>query len=126
VVKTRRARVHRVAGALYALLLGLFFYAAALDGAASGVPWCETTPISWELFQGPAPADALHRNEAAAIHMTIRWHARYSAASRGRTWIGCVESVSVTNTMEPSLSWVIPGKADDRVLAHEQAHFDLN
>lgn len=125
-VQTRGVRVRIVAGSLFALLLGLFSYAAVLDGAASSMPWCETTPISWDLFQCPAPADAVHRNEAAAIHMTIRWHARYSVTSRGRTWVGHVESVAVTNTMEPSLSWVVPGKADDRVLGHEQAHFDLN
>jgi len=34
--------------------------------------------------------------------------------------------VAVTNTMEPSLSWVVPGKGDGRILRHEQAHFDLN
>jgi len=58
--------------------------------------------------------------------MTIRWHASYSVTSSGSTWIGRVQNVTVTNTMEPSLSWVVPGKADARVLRHEQGHFDLN
>jgi predicted secreted Zn-dependent protease len=34
--------------------------------------------------------------------------------------------VTVTNTMEPSLSWVVAGKATAQVLRHEQGHFDLN
>ena len=90
------------------------------------VPWDASTPLTWDLFRCAAPADAVHRNEAAAIHMTIRWHAKYSVTSSGSNWTGHVTSVTVTNTMEPSLSWVVPGKGDDRVLRHEQGHFDLN
>jgi len=58
--------------------------------------------------------------------MTIRWHASYSVTSTGSMWAGRVQSVTVTNTMEPSLSWVVPGKGNARVLLHEQGHFDLN
>ena len=40
--------------------------------------------------------------------------------------MGQVAAITVTNTMEPERSWVVPGKAFDNVLSHERLHFDLN
>jgi hypothetical protein len=122
----RRSSIRVVAAPLLACLLGLAAFAAASDGSASSVPWDASTPLTWDLFRCAPPADAVHRSEAAAIHMTIHWHASYSVTSNGSGWTGHVTSVAVTNTMEPSLSWVVPGKGDGRILRHEQAHFDLN
>ena len=91
------------------------------------VDWDQESPIDWSLFQGIPPSDASQRTGAAAIHMTIRWHASYSVSSiNGATWTGHVSSVTVINTMEPTQSWVLPGKAFVSALDHEQLHFDLN
>ncbi len=91
------------------------------------INWDHANPITWSLFQGTPPADATQRTEAAAIHMTIRWHASYSVSSiNGTAWIGQVATITVTNTMEPTHSWVVPGKTFASVLRHEQLHFDLN
>ena len=117
----------RVAGAtLLTCLIGVAAFGTTSDGSVLRVPWDASTPLTWDLFRCVAPPDAVHRSEAAAIHMTIRWHASYSVTSSGGAWTGHVKAVTVTNTMEPSLSWFVPGKADDLVLRHEQAHFDLN
>ena len=100
---------------------------ATTAGDPSHVDWDQAAPITWSLFQGTPPADASQRTEAAAIHMTIRWHASYSVSSiNGTTWTGQVASITVTNTMEPAYSWVVSGKAFSNVLGHEQSHFDLN
>jgi hypothetical protein len=115
-----------VAIPLLACLIGFSALATSSDGSVPGIPWNAATPLTWDLFRATPPADAVNRTEAAAIHMTIRWHASYSVTSNGGSWTGLVESVTVTNTMAPSLSWVVLGKADDRILQHEQAHFDLN
>jgi hypothetical protein len=97
------------------------------EGELAHVAWSQSSPIHWGLFQGTVPADAINRKEAAAIHMTIRWQASYSVSSvNGATWTGQVASITVTSTMEPSQSWVVPGKALPAVLSHEQLHFDLN
>ena len=111
---------------LLAGLIGISACGATSQGAVPGIPWDETSPLTWDLFRCSPPSDAVHRSEAAAIHMTIRWHATYSVSSNGGTWTGHVQTVTVTNTMEPSLSWVVPGKATAQVLRHEQGHFDLN
>jgi hypothetical protein len=111
---------------LLTCLIGLIAFAATPESSVVEVPWDASAPFTWDLFQTAPPADAVHRSEAAAIHMTIRWHADYSVTSSGGSWSGHVQCVTVTNTMKPSLSWVVPGKADDRVLRHERTHFDLN
>ena len=107
-------------------LFGLFSHGTTSQGNVPGVPWDATTPLTWDLFRCAPPADAVNRSEAAAIHMTVRWHASYSVTSRGAAWTGRVQTVTVSNTMEPSLSWVVSGKANAHVLRHEQGHFDLN
>jgi len=94
----------------------------------SHVEWDQSSPITWDLFQGTPPPDAHQRTEAAAIHMTISWRASYSVSSSngGTSWLGQIAAITVTNTMEPASSWVVPGKEQDSVLSHEQLHFDLN
>jgi len=110
-----------------ALLLCAFSVLAATETIPTHIAWDRACPITWNLFQQAAPADAIHRSEAAAIHMTIRWHAGYSvSSSNGTNWAGQVASITVSNMMEPTLSWVVQGKAHASVLRHEQLHFDLN
>jgi hypothetical protein len=109
------------------LLVSLSTLAATMEGDMPRVDWNAAALIDWSLFQGTPPLDASQRTEAAAIHMTIRWRASYSVSSiDGSSWAGRIASISVTNTMEPAYSWVVPGKAFDDVLTHEQLHFDLN
>ena len=119
--------IHR---SILALALTLCFISsiAIAEVGSSHVEWDEYVPITWDLFQGTPPADAHQRTEAAAIHMTISWRASYSVSSSngGTSWVGQVAAITVTNTMEPASSWVVPGKTDDNVLSHEQLHFDLN
>lgn len=124
--RSKCAVIRAVAVPLFACLVSLVSVAAASSGSTSGIPWSASAPITWDHFLASPPADAVHRSEAAAIHMTIRWHASYSVTSNGGAWSGAVQSVTVTNTMEPALSWVVSARADDRVLCHERAHFDLN
>jgi len=108
-------------------LLCAFSVLAATETVPTRIAWDQACPITWNHFQQTPPADAGHRAEAAAIHMTIRWHASYSvSSSNGTNWIGQVASVTVSNMMEPTLSWVVQEKAHASVLHHEQLHFDLN
>ncbi len=109
------------------LLLSAVVGCTTASGAGDGlVPWNASSPLTWELFRAPCPADAVHRNEAAAIHMTVQWHATYAVDNSQGSWTGHVREVTVTNAMDPARSWVVPGGADELVLRHEQAHFDLN
>jgi hypothetical protein len=114
-------------------ILSFWVLAAGTDfasGTAEEVMWSEALSIHWDLFLATPPPDAALRTEAAAIHMTVRWAlsyvARYNASTR--SWEGTIDrsSLNVTNTMEPSLSWVVPGKECETILNHEQRHFDLN
>jgi hypothetical protein len=100
---------------------------SAAESQPPQVAWSQTQPVTWDLFQATPPGDAAQRNEAAAIHMTLTWHATFTAScSDGTHWTGSVSSVVVTNTMEPTLSWVVPGRQNPDVLHHAQSHFDLS
>lgn len=94
------------------------------------VQWDPTQPVAWHLFIGSPPADAHLQAEAAAIHMTLSWSVSYTIDydRTRKQWYGYVDqsSIKATNTMEPSLSWVVPKGEASSVLAHEQRHFDLN
>ena len=96
----------------------------------SGLPWRSDRSLVWSDFRGEPPKDAALWTEVAAVFMTIDWHVTYKvtrdiALDR---WIGRVDpsSLEVRNTLDPSRSWVAPGKGSDDVLNHEQGHFDLN
>jgi len=114
-------------GLSLALLMALCVILPAAGQTSDSIPWNADRPLVWADFQCTPPADAIHRNEPAAIHMTIHWRVSYSASSAtGSTWMGRVGNTEVTNVMSPKLSWAVPGKVDALILLHEQAHFDLN
>jgi len=113
------------------ILIGLFLILASISVYAddwSPIPWSADNRLTWDLFRSAPPPDAHLLSETAAIDMEIEWRARYVLRSSGGPtgWIGTVKEVTVTNTMDPDRSWVLLNRADDRLLAHEQAHFDLN
>jgi hypothetical protein len=112
------------------LWVGVTWGGNLTSGVAQEVMWVSESPIHWEFFLAPPPPDAAARTEAAAIHMTIRWSLAYVVAydARTRSWKGTIDrsTIEVTNTMEPFLSWVVPGKESADILNHEQRHFDLN
>jgi hypothetical protein len=99
---------------------------ATTAGDLSHVNWDQAAPITWSLFQGTPPADAPNHREPANIIMTLSWHASFSVSSNAGTWIAQVTSITVTNTMSTTLSWVINERATESILNHEQLHFDLS
>ena len=127
-----RTALHERAVLLVVVLMSVWLVpsAAAFAQAPEHVPWCASQPISWSLFLAPYPEDGALQAEAAAIHMTINWAVSYvlDYDRAHNNWYGYVDPsmISVTNTMEPFLSWAAAdGKTPD-VLNHEQRHFDLN
>jgi hypothetical protein len=112
-----------------ALLLACLSTATAFAQSTQLVPWSETRPIEWADFQGTPPPDAASLNEAAAIHMTIKWHAQFSIqpeALGSHAWLAAVDRVVVSNQVNPRFSWALPSQTTPDVLRHEQFHFNLN
>ena len=127
-----RTALHERAVLLVVVLMSVWLVpsAATFAQAPEHMPWCASQPISWSLFLAPYPQDGSLQAEAAAIHMTINWSVSYvlDYDRAHNNWYGYVDPsmISVTNTMEPLLSWAAAdGKTAD-VLNHEQRHFDLN
>ena len=111
------------------LVLALLLTMLAIAQSTQLIEWDPDMLLTWEDFQGAPPATAARLSEAAAIHMTIKWHASYSVRSQrasGYAWVGTVEDAIVSNLMNPRFSWVVQSKATPAILRHEQFHFDLN
>jgi hypothetical protein len=96
--------------------------------SAALVPWVDGCPLTWDNFVCPPPPDAARHVDVAAIHMTIQWNASYTIRTQLGTsgWCGSVDSLTVTNMMDPAQSWVIESRASSFSLLHEQNHFNLN
>jgi len=98
--------------------------------ATGEVSWSANRPIAWNDFQGAPPDNAENMPQAAEIHTTIRWHLELIMEydCQHPLWEAGVnrDSLVVTNAMNPSLSWVAPGKQSNAILNHEQRHFDIN
>ena len=80
--------------------------------------WQKGRMLTWDDFRGPIPAAAPH-NTAAATFCGIGFE-----TNTVRTKDDDVK-VYVYNTFYKNNSWAKPQYMDDRVLAHEQGHFDL-
>ncbi len=115
------------------ILLGVFTSISVIGFpvvATGELPWSSNRPIEWDDFQGVPPDNAENMPQAAEIHTTIRWHLQLVMEydCQHHLWEAGVnrDSLVVTNAMNPSLSWVAPGKQSYAILKHEQGHFDLN
>lgn len=98
----------------------------ALDQEESGALW---RGITWDDFEGTPPEGADKEPEAARIaiflkHAPKRVQVWYDKAAR--KWKAKYTKIEVTNFMDKSQSWVLPGHKTAALLNHEQKHFDLN
>ena len=116
-------------------LVALFSILATADGSSRIVEtdellWFLDRPIGWGDFQGKPPVHAESTGQAAEIHTAIRWHLELVIEydCQQYLWKAIVNrgSLVATNTMDPTLSWVVPGRRTNTALRHEQGHFDLN
>ncbi|WP_240729799.1 DUF922 domain-containing protein [Flavobacterium sp. ASW18X] len=96
------------------LLLG--FVLSAQDKEA-GVPWQSKQKLSWSDFKGKIPKDA-----AAAATTASGITYNYSA----NIWYHEVKvTITITAFFYPNQSWYRPELVNERVLQHEQLHFNI-
>ena len=112
------------------ILVGVLASIGVPSVGTGEVTWGPNRLIGWEDFQGAPPVHAESMAQAAEIHMSIRCHLELVIEydCQQCLWKAAIDrdSLVVTNTMDPSLSFVAPGKKSQTILNHEQRHFDLN
>ena len=128
--------LRRVSAAAIVLALFAGLSAVAADLPSGAIPWSADRPLTWADFQanpppsaGPPAATAGNGTVTftnAVIHMSITWALRASGACNGVTATAHFVAVTVTNVMDPSLSWNLPTYATPQTLRHEQFHFNLH
>ncbi len=85
--------------------------------------------ITWDDFEGTPPEGADKEPEAARIAVFLKHAPKKVQAWYDRTarkWKAKYTKIEVTNFMDKSQSWVLPGHRTATLLNHEQKHFDLN
>ncbi|RLD22719.1 MAG: DUF922 domain-containing protein [Bacteroidetes bacterium] len=82
------------------------------------IKWNADSPLVWEDFQGPVDASSrFHAQTQSGVKYSFRWQSSYSKTTY---------TFEVFSYCDKSLSWVKSSKATDKLLAHEQLHFDIS
>lgn len=106
--------------------VGDVYLCRAPDQEVCGALWRR---ITWDDFEGIPPEGADKEPEDAWIaiflkHAPKRVQVWYDKAAR--KWKAKYTKIKVTNLLDKSRSWVLPGHKTAALLNHEQKHFDLN
>ncbi len=117
--------MHRVALWALVVLAAASFVAGAAELASGVLEWSSDRPLSWSDFQGLPPAGAEKTIFVAQPYLSLGWSASYYAKGNGIEATAVVSALTVTNSLDPSLSWVVRSRVNADVLRHEQLHFDL-
>jgi outer membrane murein-binding lipoprotein Lpp len=92
------------------------------------IPWNADRPLTWADFQGVPDADA-SPNIGARTHILLNYRYQYITEFDRSTNRYCARvhpaGVQVDCMVDPLTSWVRPDARSDRLLNHEQRHFDL-
>lgn len=84
----------------------------------TGFSWTPERRLNWNDFKGPVQGYSSD-NVAAATFCSIGFETNTLSSTNNKL------KVNVFNTFYTTRSWGREGEKDDRLLAHEQGHFDL-
>ncbi len=89
-----------------------------LDTSAQDIHWDKHDGLMWSDFSGEP-------NTGSQYHASTQSGVQYASS-----WSGAGNEITLTFTVfayfDPDRSWVKPWKGTDRLLEHEQLHFDIS
>ena len=109
---------------LSVLLPGLLLAFDALAESSDRIEWDGGRPLAWADFQGAVPRGA-DSARVAESNTSIAWSYRFALTLSGSDCQFTVEAIDTVAAFHPERSWVRDGHRNDRVLRHEQGHFDI-
>ena len=93
-----------------------FFLLPQLD--SEKMIWNENQKLSWENFQGkPMPKAGFVASTTTGLHFSYSYSMDENVA---------IVKYTVESFFDPKTSWFIPEKVSQKVLNHEQLHFDIS
>lgn len=91
------------------------------------IPWTESRRLTWDYFKGQTPAE---RAGDAMLRYGLLPDRKYESTTcqdpNTKQWTATVTKYEPRNVMVPSESWVDPEHKTEKLLSHEQGHFDIN
>lgn len=100
---------------------------AATDGAQP-IPWNAERPLTWIDYRGipdPGASPSIGARTHLLLAYSYQYIKDYDASSRRYRAYVYASSLKVDCLFDPYESWVRPDAQSDRLLNHEQRHFDL-
>lgn len=115
----------------WAAVAAIVWGCLAIPAVANGgqpIPWAAERPLTWADFQGtPSPDDP--PTIAARSHILLNYRYQFVSSYDGSAKRYCarvyVQALQVDCMFDPLGSWARYDARTDRVLNHEQRHFDL-
>ncbi|MFN3404600.1 MAG: hypothetical protein ACK40G_10930 [Cytophagaceae bacterium] len=97
------------------ILIFLILSAGFVSGQkpAEAIPWDKNRPLVWKDFKGKPASVTYHAQTYGQMSYS------FSSLPSGEM------KIIVHVTFDPKRSWVKPGKASNKLLVHEQCHFDV-
>ncbi len=93
-------------------------------GRSGDIEWAADARLQWEDFQGPVDASA-SAERVAMTAASLSWGYTYGLERGGGRCDYRITSVDVRAIFNRQDSWIRPGHETQRVLEHEQGHFDI-
>ncbi len=95
------------------------------------IVWDKNRPLTWDDFKGPVPSPKPEGIDAESVTGV---NSKYKITSKcepiGKSGkVKCTataEDIKATAEFDPNTSWVDPDKKTDKLLKHEQGHFDIS
>ena len=113
------------------LVLGILFASFGIGSVGAepvdrpgDLEWSANAPLRWEDFQGPVDPSA-SRERVAMTAASLSWGYTYGLERGNGHCVYRITSIDIQAIFNRRDSWVLPGHLTDRVLEHEQGHFDI-
>ena len=106
------------------LRLGILAFGSAMAQEADVIEWSPERLLAWNDFNGPIPAGTEDQRVAATAG-ALAWSFEYSIQWSRHSCRFRIDNISTHAHFHRDQSWVRPGHRNDRVLRHEQGHFDI-
>lgn len=120
----RNQRVERLPVTRAVVCLTVLISSSSLAEEADVIEWSPDRRLTWNDFNGPVPAGTEDQRVAATAG-ALAWSFEYSIQWSRNACRFRIDDITAHAHFRRDQSWVRTGHKTDRVLEHEQGHFDI-
>jgi hypothetical protein len=107
-----------------AVCLIILAFGSSIAEEPDVIEWSPDRPLTWGDFNGPVPPGTADQRVAATAG-ALAWSFEYSIQWSRNSCRFRIDNITTHAHFHRDESWVRSGHKTDRVLEHEQGHFDI-